>query len=44
MFKDFKDQLDAIDLNLLGEEDVDVALDLFHAFQKVVPTPTDDQP
>ena len=42
-YEDFKSQLDAIDLLLLGE-DVDVALDLFHAFQKVVPTPTDGQP
>ena len=42
-YEDFKDQLDAIDLSLLGE-DVTVAQDLFHAFQHTVPTPTEGQP
>lgn len=43
-YEDFKDQLDAIDLSMLGEGDVTVAQDLFHAFQHVVPTPTECQP
>lgn len=38
-YDDFKDQLDAIDLHLLGE-DTSVALGVFHAFQNVKPTPS----
>lgn len=37
-YEDFKDQLDAIDLSLLGD-DVEAAMHLFSAFQHVVPTP-----
>ncbi len=38
-YEDFKDQLDAIDLGLFGE-DASTVLGLFHAFQNVKPTPT----
>ena len=37
-YDDFKDQLDAIDLGLFGE-DASTVLGLFQAFQHVVPTP-----
>ena len=38
-YADFKDQLDAIDLGLFGE-DASTVLGLFHAFQNVKPTPS----
>ena len=38
-YEDFKDQLDAIDLGLLGE-DASTVIGLFHAFQSVKPTPS----
>lgn len=38
-YEDFKDQLDAIDLGLFGE-DASTVIGLFHAFQNVKPTPT----
>ncbi|WP_405325623.1 hypothetical protein [Fibrobacter sp.] len=38
-YEDFKDQLDAIDLGLFGE-DASTVIGLFHAFQHVKPTPT----
>ena len=38
-YEDFKDQLDAIDLGLFGD-DASTVLGLFHAFQNVKPTPS----
>ena len=38
-YDDFKDQLDAIDLGLFGD-DASTVLGLFHAFQNVKPTPS----
>ena len=38
-YDDFKDQLDAIDLGLFGDE-ASTILGLFHAFQNVKPTPS----